>query len=143
MKKNTLLFILSISIISCVAIIASVSYLISCIVNIGTKSIEQSRTDTCKLTVFLDREADDIDLLGEDIQKIDGVKNCIYISADEAWEAYMREYFKDNPQLAEGFKDDNPLADSAYYEVEVDADEIENVINALYSLDGVHTINRI
>ena len=31
MKKNTLLFILSISIISCVAIIASVSYLISCI----------------------------------------------------------------------------------------------------------------
>ena len=117
--------------------------MISCIVNIGTKSIEQSRTDTCKLTVFLDREADDIDLLGEDIQKIDGVKNCIYISADEAWEAYMREYFKDNPQLAEGFKDDNPLADSAYYEVEVDADEIENVINALYSLDGVHTINRI
>ena len=40
-----------------------------------------------------------------------------YVSADEAWEEFQKEYFGDNPELAEGFKDDNPLASSDNYEV--------------------------
>ena len=32
-------------------------------------------------------------------------------------EEFQKEYFGDNPELAEGFKDDNPLASSDNYEV--------------------------
>ena len=38
-----------------------------------------------------------------------------YTSADEAWENYKAEYFTDYPELAEGFKDDNPLANSSQH----------------------------
>ena len=40
-----------------------------------------------------------------------------YISAEEAWEEFQKQYFADNPELAEGFKNDNPLASSDNYEV--------------------------
>ena len=41
----------------------------------------------------------------------------MYVSAEEAWDEFQKEYFGDNPELAEGFKDDNPLASSDNYEV--------------------------
>ena len=41
----------------------------------------------------------------------------VYVSADEAWEEFQEQYFGDNPELAEGFADDNPLATSDNYEV--------------------------
>ena len=58
-----------------------------------------------------------IDKIGEELRGRDDVSEVIYVSADEAWESYKQEYFKDKPELAEGFKDDNPLADSDNYEV--------------------------
>ena len=47
----------------------------------------------------------------------DDVSEVKYVSADDAWAEFQKEYFGDNPELAEGFKDDNPLASSDNYEV--------------------------
>ena len=66
-----------------------------------------------------------------------------YTSADEAWENYKAEYFKDYPELAEGFKDDNPLANSSSYEIYLnEASSQATLVTYLENLDGIRQVNR-
>ena len=55
--------------------------------------------------------------IGEELEDHEGVSEVVYVSADEAWEEFQKQYFEGNPELAEGFKNDNPLASSDNYEV--------------------------
>lgn len=111
------------------------------------------------ITVFFDEDATQaqIDKIGEELRGRDDVSEVIYVSADEAWESYKQEYFKDKPELAEGFKDDNPLADSDNYEVYMktseDAGDLtarskslastqQELVKFAQSLDGVRDVNK-
>lgn len=111
------------------------------------------------ITVFFDEDATQaqIDKIGEELRGRDDVSEVIYVSADEAWESYKQEYFKDKPELAEGFKDDNPLADSDNYEVYMktseDAGDLtarskslastqQDLVKFAQSLDGVRDVNK-
>ena len=71
------------------------------------------------ITVFFDEDATDAQKkkIGEELENHEGVSEVVYVSADEALEEFQKQYFGDNPELAEGFKDDNPLANSDNYEV--------------------------
>lgn len=71
------------------------------------------------ITVFFDEDATDQqkEEIGEQLENHEGVSEVRYVSADEAWKEFQEQYFGDNPELAEGFKDDNPLASSDNYEV--------------------------
>ena len=40
-----------------------------------------------------------------------------YVSADDAWEEFRTKYFGENEELADGFRNDNPLAKQAHYEI--------------------------
>ena len=55
--------------------------------------------------------------IGAQLKKQDGVKEIKYVSADEAWDTFKDQYFGESSDLAEGFKNDNPLAGSDNYEV--------------------------
>jgi len=55
--------------------------------------------------------------IGEKIRLRAEVSECNYVSADEAWEEFKVDYFKGAEELAEGFENDNPLANSAHYEI--------------------------
>ena len=81
--------------------------------------IVQSAEEGVAITVFFNEDApqDEINQIGADLKKRDDVLEVKYVSAEEAWESFQEEYFGDNKELAEGFKDDNPLAKSANYEV--------------------------
>ncbi len=111
------------------------------------------------ITVFFDEDATQaqIDDIGEQLRSRDDVSEVNYVSADEAWEKYKEEYFKDKPELAEGFKDDNPLADSDNYEVYMktteDTKDIaaqskslastqQDLVKFAQSLDGVRQVNK-
>ena len=80
--------------------------------------IHKAENEVC-VTVFFDEGLTDADIkkLGDTISQRNEVSRIHYTSADEAWENYKAENFKDYPELAEGFKDDNPLASSDNYEV--------------------------
>ena len=81
--------------------------------------------------------------LGDTISQRNEVSRIHYTSADEAWENYKSEYFKDYPQLAEGFKDDNPLANSSSYEIYLnDAASQSTLVTYLENLDGIRQVNR-
>ena len=66
-----------------------------------------------------------------------------YVSADEAWEKFKTDYFGDSADLAEGFKSDNPLANSDNYEVYMeDVSKQKSVVSYAESLDGVRKVNK-
>ena len=71
------------------------------------------------ITVFFEEDTTDEQkqAIGQQLADHEGVADVNYVSADEAWEEFQKEYFGDNPELAEGFRDENPRASSDNYEV--------------------------
>ena len=112
------------------------------------------------ITVFFDDDATDEqkEEIGDQLRNREGVAEVVYVSAEEAWEEFNEEYFGDNPELAEGFTDDNPLATSDNYEVYMEtmdnADENilarsrslsetqNDLVKFAQSLDGVRQVNK-
>ena len=89
------------------------------------------------ITVFFNEDAtqEQKDKIGEDLKKEDGVLEVNYISAEEAWNKFQDDYFGDSKEAAEGFKNDNPLANSDNYEV-----YMSDV--SKQKLDGVRKVNK-
>ncbi|WP_343249511.1 permease-like cell division protein FtsX [Diplocloster hominis] len=77
------------------------------------------------------------------IEKRDEVSNVIYVSADEAWEIFSKDYLKDAGELAEGFEQDNPLAKAANLEVYMnDVSQQKTLVSYITSLDEVEKVNQ-
>lgn len=111
------------------------------------------------ITVFFDEDATDEQKqeIGDQLREQEGVKDVVYVSAEEAWQEFQEQYFGDNPELAEGFADDNPLATSDNYEVYMETmsedqslvarsrtlSETQNaLVTFAQSLDGVRQVNK-
>lgn len=106
--------------------------------------IKKAETEVC-VTVFFDEGLSETDIkkLGDEISKREEVSRVQYVSADDAWESFKGEYFAAYPELAEGFKDDNPLANSSSYEVYLkDASNQGTLVKYLENKDGIRQINR-
>lgn len=94
------------------------------------------------VTVFFDTgiSEEQIDKIGEEIKSRAEVASIEYISAEETWKNYKEKYL--NPELAETFGDDNPLADSASYSVYLnDVSMQKSLVNFIEGLDGVRQVN--
>lgn len=107
--------------------------------------IIKSAEEGVSMTVFFAEGTDQatIDEIGDQIEAKEEVKEVKYVSADEAWKRYQEKYFKNNPDLAEGFKNDNPLANSASYEVYVRKVEDQSGLKTfITSLPGVREVNQ-
>lgn len=97
------------------------------------------------VTVFFEEDMPESEIMeiGEKIEVRSEVSDMVYVSAEQAWEEYKEIYFSENPQLAEGFADDNPLANSAHYEIYVkDVDLQDELVTYIKSIDGVRKINQ-
>lgn len=81
--------------------------------------IIKSAEEGVAITVFFEDDATQaqINRIGDALREREDVSEVNYVSADDAWEKFQKEYFKEAPELAEGFKNDNPLAGSDNYEV--------------------------
>ena len=55
--------------------------------------------------------------IGDQIGKRPEVKEYSYVSPEEAWDSFKEDYFEGMEELAAGFEEDNPLADSASYTI--------------------------
>ena len=83
------------------------------------------------------------DTIGAQLKKEDGVLKVNYVSADAAWNKFKDQYFGESSDLAEGFKSDNPLANSDNYEVYLsDVSKQKDVVSYAKSLDGVRKVNK-
>ena len=122
--------------------------------------IIKSAEEGVAITVFFNDDATEEQKkeIGEQLKSRDDVSEVKYVSADDAWAEFQKEYFGDNPELAEGFKDDNPLAGSDNYEVYMKTVKGDNkdliakskslsatqqdLVKFAQSLDGVRQVNK-
>ena len=82
-----------------------------------------------------------MDAAGTMIEAREGVASVTFVTADEAWDEFKGIYFEERPELAEGFADDNPLADYAHYEVYLnDVTKQADLITFIESLEGVRRV---
>lgn len=98
---------------------------------------------TVGITVFFDKGLNDEEIaqIGDQIIQRSEVKELKFTSAQEAWETFQKDYFKGMEELAEGFQDDNPLADSASFEVFLnDIESQSEMIAFLQGLEGVRKV---
>lgn len=133
--------------------LASVATMIACIFLFGlffavlmnfdsiVKSVEQEVGVTVLFEDGISQEQ--IDKIGEEIHQFDGVTEVKFTSAEEAWEEFKQDYFKDNPEMADMYAEDNPLVNSASYTVQVDEIEKQNsLVVYIQGLDGVSQVNQ-
>lgn len=122
--------------------------------------IIKSAEEGVAITVFFNDDATEEQKkeIGEQLESRDDVSEVKYVSSDDAWAEFQKEYFGDDPELAEGFKDDNPLAGSDNYEVYMKTVKGDNkdliakskslsatqqdLVKFAQSLDGVRQVNK-
>ncbi|HEY9574164.1 MAG TPA: permease-like cell division protein FtsX [Lachnospiraceae bacterium] len=97
------------------------------------------------ITVFFNPEIDQarIDEIGNEIKNRSEVIKCTFVSAEETWDGFKEQYFEGDSNVAEGFENDNPLANAAHYEIFVDKVESQDsLVDFIESLDGVRKVNQ-
>ncbi len=117
------------------------SLFFSIVVNF-TAIVKQAEEDVPMVVYFSESATDQqIRSLQGTIESKVGVSSIKYVSAEEAWESFQSEYFKDNPELADSFAEDNPLANSDHFEVYVDEiEQQQDIVEWIEGLDGVRSV---
>lgn len=133
--------------------IASIATMSACIFLFGLffsivtnfSHIVEKAEEGVAITVFFNEDATQEQKtdIGEQLSKADGVLEVNYVSAEEAWESFQDEYFKGSKDAAEGFKNDNPLANSDNYEVYMeDVSKQKDVVEFAEGLQGVREVHK-
>jgi cell division transport system permease protein len=114
-KRNILFSLASIgTIISCLFLFGIVYAVV-----VNFQSGMQDLENTITISIFFDEDiADETrELIGEQIRVLDYVNTMDYISADEAWDNFCEQNYDDPQAAKDAFSGDNPLQNSASYEV--------------------------
>jgi cell division transport system permease protein len=111
---------------------------------INVQYVIKNTESTVGITVFFDDGLDSnkIKEIGNKIKARDDVKEVTFTSAEDAWADAKQEYFGDMQDLAEGFEEDNPLANSASYTIFLkDLVDQDQVVDWLKNIEGVRKVN--
>ena len=139
--RNRLFSLASIATITACIFLFGVFYAL--VVNVQYM-VNNAQKEVC-VTVFFDEglTENQIKQIGSQIENRIEVSRVHYTSPEEAWDSFKDEYFADYPELAEGFKDDNPLANSASYEVYLnDTSQQSSLVAYLEGVSGIRQVNR-
>ncbi len=131
--------------------LASVATMSACIFLFGLfyaivmnfQSIVKEVESGVAVTVFFEDglSQERIDEIGTEIDKRTEVAQKVYISADEAWAEFREIYFQGAENMMEGFRDDNPLAESSHYAIYMnDVSMQSTLVTYLQSMEGVREV---
>lgn len=128
-----------------IATISACIFLFCLFFSLAANVIHGARTaqETVGISVFFDEgmTEDEILAVGEEIKGWKEVRQAEYTSAEEAWDTFKAQYFEGAEDLAEGFENDNPLANSASFEIFLnDISDQESVADRLEAMDGVRRV---
>lgn len=133
--------------------IASIATMAACIFLFGIfysiitnfNYIVEKAEEGVAIVVFFDEEATDerVSAIGDELRNREGVLEVKYVSGEEALSEFLDVYLEGNEELAEGFIEDNPLANSDNYEVYLkDVEYQEEIVEFTEGLDGVRRVNK-
>ena len=141
LKKNRMFTLASVGTVAACLFLFGIFYFV-----LGNfENIIKSAEKTVGVSVFFDENITEqgIQMIGDAIRSRDEVDHLNYVSAEEAWERFKEENFADSPDLIESFGEDNPLADSASYEVFLkDIGQQETLVEYLKNVEGVRDIKK-
>lgn len=137
--------------------VASIATMTACIFLFGLffalvinfQYIVKNAEEGVAVTVLFNDDVDQsrINAIGEQIKGYPGVTDVQYVSAEDAWAKFSKDYFgdtEDAEKLAEGFVNDNPLANSSSYSVYVDKiEKQDDLVAYIQSLEGVREVNQL
>ena len=132
--------------------IASVLTMTACIFLFGVfysivdnvNNIAHKVEEEVPITVFFEEGTteEEMQAVGEQIKERPEVARIEFESADDAWESFKEQYFQGS-DAAEGFKDDNPLVNSANYRVYLNTIEKQNALSSyIAGLEHVREVNQ-
>lgn len=96
------------------------------------------------ITVFFEEglSQDKIEYIGSEIRACKTVEQVKFISAEEAWENFKEEMYSEGEAIGDTFGEENPLQDSASYEVYLsDVSNQENIVHTIKKMEGVRKVN--
>ena len=137
--KNKMFSLASIATMSACIFLFTLYY--SVVVNF--QSVVQEVESGVAVTVFFNDDAtqEQIDEIGVQIGKRVEVSEKIFVSAEQAWDEFQKVYFKGAEDMAAGFAEDNPLANSAHYVVYMnDISMQQSLVTYIQSLEGVKEV---
>lgn len=109
------------------------------------RNIVHSAENSVGVSVFFDENITEqgIGMIGEAIRAREEVDKIVFVSAEEAWRRFKEENFADSPDLIESFGEDNPLADSASYEIYLtDIAKQDTLVEYLKTVAGIRDIKK-
>ncbi len=139
-KRNWMFSIASIlTMAACIFLVGVFYSIVNNVDNIAHK-VEQE----VPITVFFDEGTtqEQIDEIGRQILQRPEVEKIEFTSADEAWQEFKDQYFQGS-DAAEGFRDDNPLVNSANYAVYMNQIELQgDLVTYIEGLDHVREVEQ-
>lgn len=131
--------------------LASIGTMVACLFLFGVlvaigmnfRYMVKNAEEQVGITVFFNEgmEESEIQAIGTKIKSIDGVVETNYISAEEAWKTFSEEVFGSEEEVLQAFGTDNPLADSASYEVFIeDIAQQQEIVKQIEKIDGVRKV---
>ena len=139
-KRNWMFSIASIlTMAACIFLVGVFYSIVNNVDNIAHK-VEQE----VPVTVFFEEGTtqEQMDEIGNLIKARPEVEKVVFESADEAWQQFKDQYFQGS-EAANGFKDDNPLVNSANYQVYMNQIEKQpELVAYIQGLDHVREVNQ-
>ena len=134
--------------------LASVATMSACLLMLGIfyavvmnfQNIVKNVEEVVSFTVFFEEGISEerIEEIGKLIESRSEVASIRYISAEEAWEDYQKDVFKDRADEFIAGYPDNPLANSMNYEVfPTDVSQLGELKTYILSIPGVSFINSL
>ena len=131
--------------------LASIATMAACIFLFGLfysivmnfQSIVREVESGVAVTVFFDDDITEerIQEIGDIIDKRVEVAEKRFVSADEAWDSFKEIYLSGAEDLMDVFDEDNPLANSAHYEIYMtDVALQSDLVTFLNSVEGIQTV---
>lgn len=139
-KRNRMFSITSVFTITACLFLFGIFFFLVSNVQYMIKNIEGS----VAITVFFDEELSKIkiDEIGYEIKQMDGVTEVVFISEEDAWNRFKDDIFENQEDLVDTFSTENPLKDSASYEIYVDkVSDQGDIVKKLEAIEGVRKVN--
>ena len=139
-RRHFLYTLASIATITACVFLFSVFYSVVENLRYTVKMVEE----TVGITVFFDKELSEEEIMdiGSQIGLRDEVREMNFVSAEEAWAEFQKEYLAGAEDLAAGFIDDNPLANMPSYEIFLkDVEQQGAFVSWLEQQPGVRRVN--
>ena len=132
--------------------LAAIGTIVACLFLLGLffalisnfQNIIRHAENSVGVTVFFDEGISEKKMkkIGKEIEACEGVERIKFISAAQAWEDFQEEMYEGDTELSEAFGKENPLKDSASYEVYLrDVSAQKTVISVIKEMDGVRKVN--